>query len=306
MLQLVEVGLMLLVAGALLRTALTASDDRVTLAYLFAGVTATLSGIVVTAWASDPVTGEYPLWVDLLWVLAYLCLAAGALHPSARSLTVPEGIRRDEVGDRRLLALAVALSAAPLLIVVSRFFAYKPDALVLAVGTLLAIPLTMLRFRQLALRRRAAEQSLAHRAAHDELTGLPNRRAMVDAVTAGLVERRDIAVVICELDINTGTDGDALTRAAAARLTASLRGSDVVGRFGGHEFLVLSTGTSAPEGAAIVRRLEEAFGEPLVVGEAQVAVGATLGVAVAGPHDTADSLVASADAALYRRRRRHQ
>jgi diguanylate cyclase (GGDEF)-like protein len=151
-------------------------------------------------------------------------------------------------------------------------------------------------------------RALAHT---DPLTGLPNRRGLLQHLGPALRQcspDRLLAVFLLDLDgfkpVNDryGHDvGDALLLAVGQRLQAQLRGTDVVGRLGGDEFLVLASGL-ADEGAArtLGEKLLAAFATPFDVAGQRCTVGLTVGYALA-PLDgsDADDLIKRADAAMY-------
>jgi two-component system cell cycle response regulator len=97
--------------------------------------------------------------------------------------------------------------------------------------------------------------------------------------------------------------GDAALRELARRLRQHLRAVDVVARYGGEEFLAVISGAGLDEAEAVAERLrlavaEEPFEMPELGLRLQITV--SIGVAVAGPDATVDSLIAEADEALYR------
>src|SRR3954451_23143761 len=109
-----------------------------------------------------------------------------------------------------------------------------------------------------AIERSAGELALVHEVLHDHLTGLPNRRLLMDRLGVALRHaarlRLSIPVVFVDLDgfkaINDrlGHDaGDRLLVEVARRLAASVRSADTVARFGGDEFVVLSPDHTPPE-----------------------------------------------------------
>ena len=119
------------------------------------------------------------------------------------------------------------------------------------------------------------EEQLAHRATHDELTGLPNRVLLEDRLQQALlgVDRYGgcAGVVFIDLDdfklindtLGHGT-GDTVLREVANRLQVVVRASDTVGRFGGDEFVVvLGEHSDADSIAAIVGRIVECLHVPL-------------------------------------------
>jgi diguanylate cyclase (GGDEF)-like protein len=148
-------------------------------------------------------------------------------------------------------------------------------------------------------------QRLTHQANHDSLTGLSNRRALVDALQADLAKGAPSAIVLLDLDgFKTVNDqhghaaGDALLAAVGRRLSACARADDLVCRLGGDEFAILVRDVLNAEHAELVARrflrAATAGGE----GGWHAAVGASAGVRlVAG--DSPSSVLVDADVALY-------
>jgi len=166
--------------------------------------------------------------------------------------------------------------------------------------------------------RRLLQDELSHRATHDELTGLPNRSALMERLEAGL-QRLDgqhlLAVLFIDLDgfkdINDGLGhavGDQVLVAVARRLRQRCRSADTVARFGGDEFVVVSPVPDVARARATGERLVEALSEPITVGEVEVAPGASIGVTVVetappGP-DPVGALLRDADTAMYHAKER--
>ena len=159
--------------------------------------------------------------------------------------------------------------------------------------------------------RKEAEDRLAHQALHDSLTGLPNRRLLMDRIGQALARsERDgsgVAVALLDLDrfklINDSrghSEGDRVLVAVADRLRGAVRGADTVARFGGDEFVVVQEGvTSGWAAARFGERLGEAVSGPLPLEGGEVFLSASLGVAVGGAGDSAEALLRDADSAMY-------
>ena len=164
-----------------------------------------------------------------------------------------------------------------------------------------------------ALARQRHADQLSRLAQYDELTGLANRSLFQDRLERALAwarrHERLIAVMILDLNgfkaVNDRLGhvaGDRLLALMAQRLTARLRETDTVARLGGDEFAILIENLAKPEHAALVaRKLLDTVAPPATVDGAEVAVTASLGVAVY-PRDGEDGaqLVREADRAMYR------
>ncbi len=160
--------------------------------------------------------------------------------------------------------------------------------------------------------RRRAEQQIRDLALADPLTGLPNRRALLERLEIEIASAREHggSVVLCMVDLDhfkTINDslghstGDALLIEAAQRLRQGAPEGSVVARLGGDEFAVLAAG-SIPEDELAQRaeRLVDQFRRPFIVRGSEMRIGATVGIA-SHPADAPDAemLLAHADLALY-------
>ena len=164
-----------------------------------------------------------------------------------------------------------------------------------------------------ALERKRAEARIEHLAYHDLLTGLPNRRLLLDRLDLALAQaRRDkaqIAVLFLDLDrfkvINDSlghTVGDEVLRAVAGRLKNHVRKGDTVARIGGDEFTAVIRNVHHPvDTAKVAEILQGALREPLIAGGRELFVTASIGISIY-PNDGADveTLLKNADTALHR------
>ena len=167
--------------------------------------------------------------------------------------------------------------------------------------------------------RRRAEDELRFLAHQDPLTELPNRRAALDGICASLERNGQTlptTVLFVDLDrfkaINDTfghAGGDDLLRQIAGRLGSVLRGEDMVARFGGDEFVICLEGAASPAAVrAIVDKLIDALRVPFRIGQSDVSISASIGVAASeknwiGVGDTANLLVHQADVAAYEAKR---
>ena len=161
-----------------------------------------------------------------------------------------------------------------------------------------------------ALKKR--EELAWHHANHDELTGLPNRRLLVEharrLLSVALRQRRLASVLVVDLDgfkefndLFGHAYGDTLLRRVAQRLSNVLRDYDVVARTGGDEFVVLLPEIDEPSIAVVVaEKLIAAASENVDVPGRTVRMHASVGIALfpADGHDF-DSLLSAADNAMY-------
>lgn len=170
--------------------------------------------------------------------------------------------------------------------------------------------------RTLELRLSDERASMAHRAMHDELTGLANRALLVDrlAHAARSAERRATSSMLLFLDLDSlktvndrhgHTTGDALLVAVARRLEEVVRGGDTVARLGGDEFVILATDLEhATKGAqTLADRIHQALQEPIDAGERQLHTSASIGIAPVLPRLDPEICLAQADAAMYEAKR---
>ena len=165
---------------------------------------------------------------------------------------------------------------------------------------------------------RASQDRARYLALHDGLTSLPNRAFFIQQLRTAMAEamqqRQPLAVLFLDLDgfkpINDThghATGDELLRIVAARLTRTVRARDMVSRQGGDEFACLLAGVPSREQLEhLVRKLRDAVQAPCRIGDTTLTVRASVGIAVAPKDgDTADALLAKADAAMYHAKRHH-
>ncbi len=161
--------------------------------------------------------------------------------------------------------------------------------------------------------RRVFQQQLEHAALHDALTGLPNRKQFMDRLERALeVARRSgerVGVAFIDLDgFKTVNDthgheiGDRLLAEIGRRLSAVVRGSDLVARVGGDEFCAILSGITDPATArAVGQRILEALQPALELDGRSTTVTASIGIALYPDHATEpEILLRHADDAMYR------
>ncbi len=165
----------------------------------------------------------------------------------------------------------------------------------------------------LVIEHRRLRSELVHNAYVDVLTGLPNRRAGVQAIEASIARAADhkSSVAVLWIDINRfrrvndqfGHDaGDHVLRTVAERLSRSPLNTGTVARMGEDEFMVVIPGTDdSLDPVEISRRLGSAIAKPIYAGSSRITVTASIGSCVY-PRDgaTADILERNADYAVFR------
>ena len=187
---------------------------------------------------------------------------------------------------------------------------------------LLALALLVRRFEAVA-RQGRAEAMLRRQAFTDALTGLPNRAALELALADRLeqpaslasetgavslspapdIESEPVAMALLDLDdLKTINDslghgrGDDLVRTIGARIAATLGPHDLVTRFGGDEFGVLLADASPERAVKEIERVLRAIHRPILLGDRDVRLTASAGIAVG--HDV-ETIVRDADIAMY-------
>lgn len=160
--------------------------------------------------------------------------------------------------------------------------------------------------------RKRVEDELVWRAAHDPLTDLPNRALIRDRIAHALQRSRrqgqGVAVLFIDLDgfklINNSYGheaGDIMLKTVASRLVAQVRPGDTVARLNGDEFVILCEHIDQPTLiAALAERIAETLRQPVVFGEGELVITASIGVSVGhGATHAADDLLRAADTAMY-------
>ena len=159
-----------------------------------------------------------------------------------------------------------------------------------------------------AIERKRTEIDLTYRAFHDPLTGLANRRLLLDRLDHALAHRGGptCAVLLLDLDgfkpINDelGHDaGDQVLLEVADRLRTTLRPADTKARLGGDEFVVLCEQVELPDARCVAGRLAAAISAPMAVDGRELVVGMSLGLAMADEGSDASGILAAADRAMY-------
>ena len=262
------------------------------------------AGYLVMMWAGHTPSLSQPLrtfgladigWAAGVWAVYFvvnLALVAAVLTFQGTF----RAIFTDDFVHNAIMTFAV-LALSPLVVVVAQSaWPLLP---------LLLIPLLLLYYTaQLALGRE-------HEAAHDPLTGLPNRAALGfeldNAFENYLHDGRPFALMLIDLDdfklVNDTLGhqvGDDLLVQFADRLRASVRPHDRVARLGGDEFAVVVLDADPDEAVHLATRLRAALVEPVPLSDVQIEVEVSIGLAICGRHGIdKDELLRRADIAMY-------
>ena len=318
-------ALQALIGGAL--TSVRSAGARLVLAGVM------LEALAFIAWSAQLLDQSYvsgESLLDPLWVFGLLAIGAGgalaARRPEPSAVAREPGLRGGVLPAGLFVVLLGALLRARL------GHASNAEALVLYAGLLfcgvsLVVRGALLerRLRRLLRRERSALASVADREAElarlnerlmedsrrDPLTGMRNRRALADelpGLEAGHQARGDsLALALCDVDrFKVYNDelghlaGDQALRAIAATIRGSLRAEDMAYRFGGEELLIVLPDTTAGDALAAVERVRVAVQTAALPHPAGIDGVLTVSIGVAAGHADHGSLLARADAALYR------
>jgi diguanylate cyclase (GGDEF)-like protein/PAS domain S-box-containing protein len=160
--------------------------------------------------------------------------------------------------------------------------------------------------------RKAFEDELHRHAFYDSLTGLANRRLLVErlehALQRSALDRKTHALIFVDVDRFKGINdslghvtGDMFLEAIGARMMAVVRSHDLLARFGGDEFVVLLEDVAGVEVAVTAaRRICVAVEQPMVLPNGyELVASVSVGIALTEPGVTADDVLRNADVAMY-------
>jgi diguanylate cyclase (GGDEF)-like protein len=300
------VGAVVLFALALGVVVLAPRHPGRTLLFALGSALMALGGIVSLHQLS-PSAHETGAPLDLLVPAAMVALT-GSLwlrsRPGQRSPLVEKA--------PRVTILVLVLAASLVLLVLGNLGRVNAIALGLAGATIIVAAARM----AVSLReQRALNVSQQQQATTDDLTGLGNRRRLLEELQQALAgmpeggtQASGLALLLIDLDhfkeINDSfghQTGDALLREIGPRIRQVVRRNDLVARLGGDEFAVVLYGADAYKATTVARRITTLLQEPIDVSTASLHVGASIGVALAPEHATsADELIRCADIAMYR------
>jgi diguanylate cyclase (GGDEF)-like protein len=275
-------------------------------------------------------TGSY---FDLPLILSIICIgwAASSARTNDVSEELPEDLEETHSAGWLTRIAFFALLSVPVLAAWSLEFGDLPDVVrdfrvvvsliaIVALGTLLFFVQRILSERlkeSLASvndsleKLAAAREALQHQATHDSMTGALNRSAIVDALDRelGRASRSESKVAVLMIDLDHFKEindrfghhaGDVAIIEASTRMRDSVRAHDLVGRYGGEEFLAVIPEADYPIAVQIAERIrQELAAKPMKWNSNEITVTVTIGVALSRPGDTSEKLLRRADVALY-------
>ncbi|MCV2393095.1 EAL domain-containing protein [Actinotalea sp. M2MS4P-6] len=261
---------------------------------------------ILDAALTGPAPAAHPVALDPRWLVGYPIAGVLALHPHMRRFSEPTDPRRRTTHVGALLYLFAALTVGPA-IMLAQVVLGRPVAVVpVAVSSYALIGLLTVRLYVMIRR-------IDGQATTDELTGLPNRRALHAAAEALLTPNGDPhALLLLDLDrfkeVNDTLGhhaGDALLIEVTTRLRARLRSDDVLARLGGDEFAVLLDRAGVREAQHVARDLVTALEAPIELDDLAVRTAVSIGIALYPVHgDDLSTLLRRADLAMYRAKTR--
>jgi diguanylate cyclase (GGDEF)-like protein len=246
--------------------------------------------------------------VDTTWMVALALMAVAGATQTTASRNEPHESRRSRVSW--LPSVAVGLGFG-LLLFADRHDPVFPGVTLDVIAMFLA---GLVLARQALVQRDLihAQKQLRHQAFYDALTGLPNRTLVLDRAEQMLASarrrRQSLAALFVDLDgfkdVNDSLGhaaGDQLLQAVAIRLTAVVRETDTVGRFGGDEFVVLLDPDTQLNAQEVAERILATLREPFQLEHESlgpIQISASVGISEA-EDATADTMLGEADRALY-------
>jgi diguanylate cyclase (GGDEF)-like protein len=273
------------------------------------GIFLLVSGVVDALYYYGPGSGlKTGAWFDALWsallVMAlWICASFRADDdPALASAPAPR---------HSLIATQLFPLLYPLLILaMSAGIAHQRINLAAAV-VLISFACSSARLLVTHHRLLDAQEALRREATHDGLSGLWNRRAILDILERELLraQREDFSVGIIMADVDhfkTVNDsrghaaGDVVLRIVASEIAAAVRPYDSVGRYGGEEFLIIAPGCNMEETWHLAERVRSAVANCSIVLSGQnVPVSLSVGMTSGKNTDGLDALLRAADLAMY-------
>jgi diguanylate cyclase (GGDEF)-like protein len=302
------VGYSFVVVAFLMRALVTRSRDARAL-WGRMGIFLALSGCIDALWDYGPVQGlRLGSWFDLLW--SALLVVPLAIAATWKQMDAPEITLERKQREKRIYTEIFYLIYPLLVLFMSLRIARERLALA---GLIVFLAFVCSSARLLVTQNRLLEtrEALRREAAHDGLTSLWNRKAILEILQRELLraerDRQPVGLIMIDVDhfknINDSRGhaaGDTVLRIIASGIAAMVRPYDAVGRYGGEEFLIVAPNCGLAETWELAERVRlHVAGCSLIVGGSNVNVSLSLGVATGETSAGLEQLLHAADAALY-------
>ena len=253
-------------------------------------------------WAFGVGAGAFISLLSGDWVVAALaCLSSAAMMGGVcfRNLSAPRLATAMIVLSFGPICVAAALSGEPIMLL----------TLVQIPFYLFAMGKAVYRFNRMLVSTMRAERDNEFQARHDVLTGLPNRRFLLEAGKAAASRSMVLAIIDIDHfkavnDAHGHQAGDAVLQTVARIMEGHLASHGMVGRLGGEEFAFIApTASVEPILRALSALLRAVEATPIVTAGATIRVTLSAGLAVQIPSEPFDKVYSEADAALYQAKR---
>jgi diguanylate cyclase (GGDEF)-like protein len=207
-----------------------------------------------------------------------------------------------------VIVLVAAVSAASVLLLLGKHELVEIGVIVAAIVGLLIAPVSSYRVLSLIQQLEDTRQDLENISTHDYLTGIYNRRFMVEQASTilalGLRHRFPVSLIMLDIDhfkrVNDShghTTGDNVLVELSAYIRDLIRETDIFGRYGGEEFVVFMPHTQLEDAVKLADRIRTGVKEKCF---SNLSITLSMGVSVASETTrTLDDLIDTADVALY-------
>ena len=207
---------------------------------------------------------------------------------------IPESIQPDENLRYKLFTFVNKITALDMSLAIEIYHNIQVDKLESSIRTL-----------------RREEDSLRHKAETDLLTGLANHAHVVSvletALNAAKTNNDSLCVMMADLDFFKNVNdthghlvGDSVLREVAARINSIVRDIDLVGRYGGEEFIVIFNNTKIELASEVAERLRRHIANsPINLQGNEISITISIGLCAVKPGDDVNSIIGRADKALY-------
>jgi diguanylate cyclase (GGDEF)-like protein len=296
----------LVMLAGLIRLLVGGGRPNRSLALLTASVSVVLAAdLVYNGLAAQGLVLDTPGWVQALFSLALILMAAAAVSPDAKDVVTPAVPADPAFSSPRMVALGLGTIALPVVLACGFGLDLSAGVRVLALASIVVNLLVVWRAVLLIRVVRRQREDLAQQARTDALTGIPNRRSwdfeLERRATHARATRQPLVVAMLDLDhFKAFNDehghqhGDQLLLDCAAAWSAALPPDAYLARYGGEEFAVLMPGAEMHTALAALEIVRSAT-------PAQTTV--SIGAAPVDPTNPAAAGVAAADEALYMAKR---